>query len=83
MTGIDGIWPDDPRDRVRIVVESIRSPVRTEYVAEQAEVSEAAARRELRTLASKGWVEETGNNEWRVVTDALDEDGLFPDGTSE
>lgn len=74
-----GMWPDDdPAARVRLVVEPIRSPFTAEHVAEEADVSGTTVRRELPRLKDQGVVE-FGDGEWRVQTEQLDEDGLFPE----
>lgn len=84
MTGIEDVWPDDdPGERVRLTVEPIRSPFTVEYVSNRAEVTEDEARRELSSMADRGWVKQTGRGEWRVRTERLDEDGLLPFGEEE
>ena len=78
--GIKDVWPDDdPSERVRLTVESVRSPFDTRYVADRAEVTKNVARRELSSMADRGWVKQTEPGEWRVVEDVLDDNGLFPD----
>ena len=77
--GLESIWPDDPRDRVRAAISPVISSVTTATVAEWCDISEGVARRELAGMADQGWVERTGRDEWRVDLNALDADGLFPD----
>lgn len=80
MPGLPSIWPDNPADRVKLVVEPIRSPFSVEYVADRAETDVETARRELNRLEAKGWVEQVcDSDEWRVNDGVRGEDGLFPD----
>lgn len=74
-----GMWPDDPCDRVKVVVESLRGEFDTLYVADRAEVSEDRAQHELDRLDEEGYVSRVGDGKWQVNTDALDEGGLIRD----
>ena len=77
--GLASIWPDDPGDRVRVAISPVKSPVTTATVAEWCDISEDVASRELSSMADRGWVEQTGSEEWHVNQAVLDDDGLFPD----
>lgn len=75
--GID-MWPDDATTRVRIVVESIRDPVTTAHVADEAETDVETAHSELTRMADQGLVDRVGSDEWQVRVEALDGDRLLP-----
>lgn len=79
MTGIEDVWPDDPGERVHVVIEPIRGTFSVEYVADRAEVDEWFARRELRSFNELGIVEQCDVDEWRVREEARNAEGLIDD----